>query len=118
MLPIFFEYIKTPIFVSENTADKYQVEAQGGMPNTPGLPCVATPMLLLCRFAAPLTTGCREARYIDYLRNILAGSLSTEVLSGGLLSGLGTPIFSRLKILNSYILRLAEQIVRFNKSFF
>ena len=38
--------------------------------------------LLLCHFAAPLTTGCREARYIDYLRNILAGSLSTQVLSG------------------------------------
>jgi len=43
VLPIFFDYIKTPIFVSENTADKYQVEAQGGMPNVPGLPCVPTP---------------------------------------------------------------------------
>jgi hypothetical protein len=37
MLPIYYQYIKTPIFVSENTADKYQVEAQGGMPSKVGV---------------------------------------------------------------------------------
>eukprot|EP01052_Picozoa_sp_SAG31_P034055 SAG31_NODE_3924_length_3748_cov_2.446150_3_plen_332_part_00 len=61
VLPVYFDYIKTPIFVSENTCDQYQAEAQGGMPNTPGIV---------------------EAGYIDYLRGILAGSLSTQVIAG------------------------------------
>ena len=61
MLPIYYQYIKTPIYVSENTADKYQVEAQGGMPNK---------------------IGVEEAAYVGYLRSILAGSLSETVLKG------------------------------------
>jgi hypothetical protein len=58
MLPIYYQYVKTPIYVSENTADKYQVEVQGGMPDN-----------------VPLQG------YVTYLRNILAGSLSA---TGGL----------------------------------
>lgn len=61
MMPIVFQYIKTPIYVSENTADQYQVETQGGM---------------------PATFGAKEAAYVDYLRGILSASLSKTVLHG------------------------------------
>ena len=58
---VLFDYVRTPIYISENTADQYQVQAQGGMPSV---------------------TGPEEARYIDYLRGILAGSLTTQVVNG------------------------------------
>jgi hypothetical protein len=58
---VLYDYIKTPIYVSENTADGYQVEVQGGMPNK---------------------HTAKEAAYIDYLRGILAGSLSSAVANG------------------------------------
>lgn len=58
---VLFDYVRTPIYVSENTADQYQVQTQGGMPSV---------------------TGPAEARYLDYLRGILAGSLTTQVVNG------------------------------------
>ena len=56
-VPRYYRFTSTPLFVSENTADSYQVYAQGGCPG--------------------LNIG-----YIDYLRDILAGSLRDQVING------------------------------------
>ena len=56
-VPRYYRFTSTPLFVSENTADSYQVYAQGGCP---GL----------------------DIGYIDYLRDILAGSLRDQVING------------------------------------
>jgi hypothetical protein len=61
MPPALYPYIETPTFVSENTADSYQVFVQNQAPES----------------ATPQTEA-----YVDYLRNILAGSLEESVAHG------------------------------------
>ena len=60
-VPRMYPFTETPLFVSENTADSYQVFAQGGAPQT----------------LANATTA-----YVDYLHGILAGSLHVTVIGG------------------------------------
>ncbi len=61
LVPYYYPYIKTPTFVSENTADSYQVFAQGLCPHA------ETPQV--------------EA-YVGYLHDILAGSMTQQVVHG------------------------------------
>ena len=60
-VPRLYPYTQTPLFVSENTADSYQVFAQGGAPQDEANATVA---------------------YVDYLHDILAGSLHSNVMRG------------------------------------
>ena len=59
--PRFYPFTTTPMFVSENTADSYQVFVQGGCPQSEEPEAVA---------------------FVQYLRGILAGSLHSNVVQG------------------------------------
>ena len=59
--PYIYPYIQTPMFVSENTADAYQVFEQGQCPRSK-------------------TEKTKE--YIDYLRNILVSSMNKVIVRG------------------------------------
>lgn len=59
--PYLYPYIQTRTFVSQNTADAYQVFKQGGSPEAPGATVDA---------------------YVEYLRGVLAGSLRDTVARG------------------------------------
>ena len=59
--PYLYPYIKTPMFVGENTADAYQVFVQGGCPKS---------------------EDNNTNTYIRYLRGILAGSMEQTIVRG------------------------------------
>ena len=59
--PNLYAFIKTPMFISENTCDSYQLQVQGH---------------------CPATLGPTEVEYVGYVRNQLAGSLSETIVSG------------------------------------
>jgi hypothetical protein len=59
--PYLYKFIQTPIFISENTADSYQVFTQGRSPDK-------------------MTPDTKS--YIEYLLNILATSLKQQVMRG------------------------------------
>jgi hypothetical protein len=61
-VPRFYPYTTTPMFISENTADSYQVYAQGECPSG-------------SEAAGPVS-------FIRYLRGVLAGSLHSNVIQG------------------------------------
>lgn len=76
LVPVLYKYIKTPMFVTENTADSYQVFTQGGCPRT----------------ASPQTEA-----FVDYVHDTIASSLVSEVVNGTKASqdGLFAPAYLR-----------------------
>ena len=60
-MPRFYPYTTTPMYISENTADSYQVFVQGQCPSS--------------QAAGPVS-------FVKYLRGILAGSLHSNVIKG------------------------------------
>ena len=60
-VPYFYPFMKTPTFISENTADSYQVYVQGRCPQA-------------------MTANVQK--YVLYLRSILAGSMLERVVEG------------------------------------
>jgi hypothetical protein len=64
-VPYFYPYIKSPILVSENTADEYQVHHAAMMPSTPSF--------LLNR---------TEKAYILYFAEQMRASLTSEIVKG------------------------------------
>ena len=59
--PRFYPFVRTPLFVSENTADSYQVFVQGGCPQS--------------KDAGPVS-------FVQYVRGIIGDSLHEKVVAG------------------------------------
>eukprot|EP00041_Stephanoeca_diplocostata_P012092 m.201831 g.201831 ORF g.201831 m.201831 type:complete len:428 (+) comp18805_c0_seq1:294-1577(+) len=63
LVPVLYKYIKTPMFVTENTADSYQVFTQGGCPRT---------------------TSPKTQAFVEYVHDAITHSLVHEVVNGSM----------------------------------